>query len=121
MRIRTLIVSAMLLLSMSALAQNDTQQCDGADLTSMRKEIDALDDRLMETVIQRMKVCRQVGEYKKEHSMPALQSARFQEILDKRCAQGESEGLDGEFVKKMYELIHDESVRQQNIILGTGR
>ena len=40
------------------------------------------------------------------------------EILDKRGAQGGMCGMDPTFVKKVYEAIHEESVRQQMEIIN---
>ena len=45
--------------------------------------------------------------------MTVLQSARYNEILEKRGAQGTLCGMDADFVAHVYELIHGESVRQQ--------
>lgn len=45
--------------------------------------------------------------------MTVLQPARYNEILDKRGAQGSLCGMSPEFVAKVFEQIHEESVRQQ--------
>ena len=60
-----------------------------------------------------MAVCREIGNYKKEHNMTVLQSSRYNEILEKRGVQGTLTGMDAEFVAKVFESIHEESVRQQ--------
>ena len=53
-----------------------------------------------------------------EHIMTVLQTGRYNEILDKRGAQGSLCGMDAEFVKNVFEAIHEESVRQQMEILN---
>ncbi len=50
--------------------------------------------------------------------MTVLQAQRYNEILDKRGAQGTLCGMDSEFIKKIYEAIHEESVRQQIEIIN---
>ena len=50
--------------------------------------------------------------------MTILQTGRYNEILDKRGAQGSLSGMDSEFVKQVFELIHEESVRQQMEIIN---
>jgi len=82
-------------------------------ITILRKQIDELDNQLMELLAKRMRVCREIGQYKKEHNMTVLQTSRYNEILDKRGAQGSLCGMDPEFVKKVFEAVHEESVRQQ--------
>ncbi len=84
----------------------------------LRKQIDELDNQLMDLLAKRMRVCREIGQYKKEHNMTVLQHARYSEILDKRGAQGALCGMDTEFVKKVFESVHEESVRQQMEIIN---
>ena len=67
---------------------------------------------------KRMKVCREIGHYKKEHNMTVLQTNRYNEILNKRGAQGTLTGMDAEFVAHVFESIHEESVRQQMEIIN---
>ena len=67
----------------------------------------------MEILSKRMRVCREIGQYKKDHNLTVLQTGRYNEILDKRGAQGALCGMSPEFVKQIFEHIHEESVRQQ--------
>ncbi|MBR4390196.1 MAG: bifunctional 3-deoxy-7-phosphoheptulonate synthase/chorismate mutase type II [Prevotella sp.] len=84
----------------------------------LRKQIDELDNQLMNLLAQRMRVCREIGQYKKEHNMTVLQHIRYSEILDKRGAQGALCGMGTDFVKKIFESVHEESVRQQMEIIN---
>ena len=65
-----------------------------------------------------MRVCREIGQYKKEHNMTVLQTTRYNEILDKRGAQGALCGMGPKFVKEIFESVHEESVRQQMEIIN---
>ena len=87
-------------------------------LTSLRKQIDELDNQLIEVLAQRMRVCRQIGEYKKEHDMTIVQTSRYSEILGKRGAQGSLMGIGQDCVRGIFELIHEESVHQQMEIVN---
>jgi chorismate mutase len=87
-------------------------------ITQLRKQIDELDNDLMQLLAKRMRVCREIGQYKKEHNMTVLQAQRYNEILDKRGAQGALCGMDSDFVKTIFEAIHEESVRQQMEIIN---
>lgn len=84
----------------------------------LREQIDALDNNLVELLSNRMNICRKIGCYKKEHNMTVLQANRYKEIIDKRGAQGELFGMDSEFVKHIFELVHEESVRQQMEVIN---
>lgn len=96
--------------------RSETNTTEG--IHQLRHQIDDLDNQLMELMSKRMRVCREIGQYKKEHNMTILQSARYSEILDKRGAQGALCGMSDEFVKGVFELIHEESVRQQMEIIN---
>jgi chorismate mutase len=87
-------------------------------IQTLRKQIDELDNQLMELLAKRMRVCREIGHYKKEHNMTVLQTSRYNEILDKRGAQGSLLGMGPEFVAHVFENIHEESVRQQIEIIN---
>ena len=87
-------------------------------ITQLRHQIDELDNQLMELLAKRMRVCREIGQYKKEHNMTVLQAARYNEILEKRGAQGALCGMHADFVAKVFEGIHQESVRQQIEIIN---
>lgn len=87
-------------------------------IVQLRKQIDEIDNQLMEMLSKRMRVCREIGYYKKEHNMTVLQTSRYNEILDKRGAQGALCGMAPEFVAKVFENIHEESVRQQIEIIN---
>ena len=82
-------------------------------LNGLRSQIDDCDNSLLELLAKRMRVSREIGEYKKNHNMAVVQTSRYSEILDKRGAQGTLCGMDATFVKTIYEAIHEESVRQQ--------
>ena len=79
----------------------------------LRQQIDNIDNELVELLAKRMRVCREIGQYKKEHNIQVLQTGRYNEILDKRGVQGSLTGMSSDFIKQVFEHIHEESVRQQ--------
>jgi len=87
------------------------------NLTALRRQIDELDNSLLELLARRMRVSEEIGIYKKEHNMPILQSQRYDEILKNRIKQAEQMGMDGEFMKTVLVAIHEESVRHQQEIM----
>ena len=96
--------------------RNETETTE--NISSLRKQIDELDNQLIEVLAQRMRVCRQIGEYKKEHDMTIVQTSRYSEILGKRGAQGSLMGIGQDCVRGIFELIHEESVHQQMEIVN---
>lgn len=102
---------------LNMLVIRETQQTTES-LTELRCQIDEFDNQLLELLAKRMRVSREIGQYKKEHGMQVLQTARYDEILSKRIAQAQEMGMDGEFMQQVLQAIHEESVRQQMEVLN---
>ena len=101
---------------LNTLVIRDTTQTT-ENLSALRRQIDDLDNNLLELLAQRMRVSEEIGQYKKEHNMPILQSQRYDEILQNRISQAERMDMDGEFMKTVLVAIHEESVRHQQEIM----
>lgn len=87
------------------------------DLSDLRRQIDEIDEQILEIMAKRMRVSCEIAQYKKENDVQVLQAGRYDEILTKRSQDGVSLGMSEEFVKEVFEAIHAESVRKQlNII-----
>jgi len=86
-------------------------------LELLRSRIDGIDHEIMEILAQRMNIIRQIGIYKKENKVTALQINRFAQIMEDRSRLAEKLSLDDAFVKAMFQLIHEDSVRQQSEIM----
>ena len=87
-------------------------------LAGLRKQIDDMDDQIMDLLAKRMRVSRDIAMYKKEKNMRVVQTARYSEILDKRATQGVECGMNEDFVRRIFESIHEESVRQQTKLMN---
>lgn len=88
------------------------------DLSDLRKQIDELDDQLLELLAKRMRISCEIGTFKKEHNMTVVQTGRYDEILNTRIAQAEAMSINSDFIRTILEAIHEESVRQQVVILN---
>ena len=83
------------------------------DLAMLRQQIDDCDRELLAVLARRMSVSREIGAFKKAHNLRIVQPARYQAIINERIKLAGDLGLPPEFVKKVMEAIHEESVRQQ--------
>ncbi|GAP72640.1 3-deoxy-7-phosphoheptulonate synthase [Candidatus Symbiothrix dinenymphae] len=102
---------------LNTLVVRDTKQTTES-LTELRQQIDEIDDSLLTALAKRMRISREIGQYKKEHNMSVLQTGRYDEILDKRSRQALEVGVDPNFMKTVFEAIHEESIRQQIDVLN---
>ncbi len=87
-------------------------------INQLRHQIDEIDNQLIEILAKRMRICREIGQYKKEHNMTVLQAQRYDEILNKRGVQCSMCGMSSDFAVHIFKNIHEESVRQQIEIMN---
>ena len=83
-------------------------------LSRLRAQIDVIDENLIYTLASRMKVSKQIGELKKAGNVAIVQAGRWDAVLAKVRASAESYGLDPDFVVRLFNLIHEASVAEQN-------
>ena len=86
------------------------------ELNWLRAEIDELDERLWDTIAARMEVSERIGEWKKANGVTPLQPERYQQIVEKLKGKGEKfkdKGLSVEFMLRLWEMIHEESLNKQ--------
>lgn len=82
-------------------------------LTLLRQEIDRIDNELVDMLGKRMRICREIGQYKKEHGMKVVQGARYSDMMKSREELAKEMQMSEEFIRRVYAAIHEESVRQQ--------
>ena len=82
-------------------------------LSELRREMDEVDERLLDLISKRMAISREIGRYKMEHNMPVLQPVRYDYTVNRRIAQASELLVNEEFIRTVLEAIHEESVRQQ--------
>jgi len=86
-------------------------------LNSLRQKINQIDDEIMMLHHNRMKIAREIGQYKKENNITVLQSNRWSEIIDHAIKQGEKYGLSKKFISQYYDAIHIESINHQKQVM----
>lgn len=91
---------------------------DTESLQNLREQIDRIDTELVEMYKRRMDVSKEIGKYKKEHSMPVVQESRYDDLIKSRVAAAVQMGMSADFMKTILQAIHEESVRQQIEVLN---
>lgn len=87
------------------------------DITHMRREIDEIDDDLLNLLARRMKIAEQIGAYKKANNLAILQADRWNDILETALKQGRVKGLSDDFVEIILRAIHQESINHQEKVM----
>ena len=88
-----------------------------AALDKLRQQINNLDDELIQLLAQRMKIADNIGQYKKENNITILQTARWNEIIERAFKKGILMGLSKEFITKYFDAVHMESINHQKKIM----
>ncbi len=83
------------------------------NITKLRMKIEDIDTKLINTFGKRMEVVDKIGILKRENNVAILQSKRWQEIMDRMLAEGQSNNLSKEFIIKVFKAIHQESIDHQ--------
>ena len=82
-------------------------------LHNLRKEIDDIDDELLNLISRRMNISDKIGQFKKEQGLTVLQMDRWKTILENHINKGKDLGLSMESVKEIFEIIHKDSIDRQ--------
>lgn len=90
---------------------------EAIQLEEMRAQIDRLDNSLIHLLVERMQISRKIGAYKKAHNLTIVQAKRYDEILKRNFEHGTSHGMTPQFIKAIFEAIHEESIRRQADIM----
>lgn len=87
-------------------------------LEQLRESIDKTDEDLLQMLMGRMQVAEKIGAYKKENNVTILQTNRWEDLLNERLSTAAMMGLSEEFVRSLYLLIHEESIRKQTEVMN---
>lgn len=78
------------------------------DLSSLRKEIDVVDDELSRLLLKRRKIVKKIGKIKKEKNLPLLDKERENDVL-RRVSDGRSDG-ETAYLSAVYESVFSASL-----------
>lgn len=88
-------------------------------LTALRKEINVLDNQLIDLLSDRMSVVEKIGKAKKDANVAILQRTRWQEVIKGVVELGKEQGLSTDFVERVFKAIHQESIQHQEKIVNS--
>ncbi len=90
-------------------------------LESLRGEIDELDSQLIDVLAARMNLVDEIAELKKRNDVTILQVSRYQEMLENRLQRAAQKGMSPEFIKLIFEQIHQNSIKRQEHIMNAAK
>jgi chorismate mutase len=102
--------------SLNIRAEQDAGFLDSIE--ALRVRIDEIDNDVLSLLGRRMGFAQDIGSYKKRNNISILQPTRWNEILNSAVQKGRSRGLSDEFVIQLLTAIHQESIRQQTVVMN---
>lgn len=82
-------------------------------LDDFRKQIDRVDDDLIELLGSRMELSESIGDIKQDNNISIYQPKRWIETLERAIEQGKTKDLSEGFIRKLLKAIHQESISHQ--------
>jgi chorismate mutase len=82
-------------------------------IANLRSEISRIDAKIIHDLSERMKWADEIGRLKQQHNIPVLQINRWESLLEDHIAKAEKAGLDGDFIKALFEIIHAQAIKRQ--------
>ncbi|MHC4285691.1 MAG: chorismate mutase [Planctomycetota bacterium] len=82
-------------------------------IARLRSEISHVDSKIIEDLSERMRWVEEIGKLKQQHNISVLQLNRWENLLEDHIAKAQKAGLDTDFIKAVFELIHAQAVKRQ--------
>ena len=82
-------------------------------MAHLRAEISHIDAKIIQDLAERMKWVEEIGRLKQQHNIPVLQINRWDSLLEDHIVKAEKAGLDADFIKALFEIIHAQAVKRQ--------
>lgn len=82
-----------------------------------RKKITKVDSEIIKLLARRRELSRKIIHFKNETQSSIRDKTREKELLAQLIELGKQEGLDSNFIRKVFQEIIDDSVKLQNKIL----
>ncbi len=86
------------------------------DLTSLRTDIDSIDDQIVDLLARRFAICREVATYKLLHGIAVVLPERIEQVKARCAERAEFQGVDRAFVLALYTLIIDQTCETERAI-----
>ena len=88
------------------------------NIDQLRAKIDIIDENILYALGSRMKISRQIGEYKKNNNIAILQTSRWDKVLAKVVEQAKDYGIPEKCIMDIFNTIHEASVEVQNEVIS---
>jgi chorismate mutase len=89
----------------------------GFALDRCRQRLDQLDTAMIAAIAERMRLCAEIAELKRQGSVPMMQPHRLEHVRAKSIREGRLMGLEQAFIERLMDVITQESCRLEDLII----
>ncbi len=86
-------------------------------LKPYRDAIDDLDDRIIDLLVERLKIIEEVGHFKADNGIDAVLQDRVDEVRERCARRAEEQGLDPDLVRDLYNKLIEYSCELEDDII----
>ncbi len=94
-------------------AANVGDECPLSDLDELREQIGCIDGHILDLLIEREDVVREIAQVKKRESLPIEDKGREGELIAIQKALAEDNGTDPDYIEQIWEIIIKHSKKVQ--------
>ncbi len=88
------------------------------NLDELRARLDRIDAELLDKIRDRIECCVEIARYKRAHGVPMMQPHRIDIVHRRAAGYGATHGVDQTILRRLYELIIEETCRVEDEIIG---
>ncbi|QIN84657.1 chorismate mutase family protein [Rubrobacter tropicus] len=95
-----------------------TEEHKATGLEELRAQLDEIDERMLRLVRERIQMIVRIAEHKREHGIPMMQPQRVESKHERAATFAAANGLDPSYLRRLYDLIIEESCRVEDEVIG---
>ncbi|MGW6693856.1 chorismate mutase family protein [Rhodococcus sp. NPDC054953] len=88
------------------------------ELAGLRAELDGVDDRLLDTIRERIEICTRIAVVKRRHSIPVVQPHRMGAVHEHARSYAARHDLSPQFLRAVYDLLIAETCRVEDRVIA---
>lgn len=88
-----------------------------AEIEALRARLDGVDARLLDAIRERLECCVLIARVKRDSGLPMMQPHRIGLVQRRAASYGDAHGIDGDFLRHLYEVIIAETCRIEDLVI----
>ncbi|GAA3723391.1 chorismate mutase [Salinactinospora qingdaonensis] len=89
-----------------------------SDLEKLRERMSQIDERLLDTLRERIECGVEIAHHKRENNIPMMQPHRIGVAQQRAAEYGQRHGINTDFLRQLYDLVISETCRVEDVVIG---